>query len=336
MREAGCHVGLPLFLMVGCSDYNLSSNVPPLEAPNAKELESPTRTDEIVQITTPSVDVLWVVDNSSSMSDNQRALTENFPVFFDWFLGSGLDYHIGVVSTDTEAPGHSGKLREAQGVRWIAPDTDQPRDVFTEMATLGVAGSSFESGRDATWLALEHQKNDHNAGFLRDVAESGIHVILVSDENDHSRLTPKDEFIVWMNGLRSDPELVTFNSICNPPGGGLLNAAGKHYIEYTEEIGGILQDIGADDWVGVLDRLGIQAAGLKKEYFLSALPVPETLSVQVELTDGTVLPMPPREWTYDESRNSIRFEEYVPDPLSTVRVDYTVLASVQNSDSFED
>jgi hypothetical protein len=90
-------------LLGGCSDYNLANTAPPLEAPNAKELESPTRTDEIVQLTTPSADVLWVVDNSSSMSDNQRALTDNFPVFFDWFLGSGLDYHIGVVSTDRKS-----------------------------------------------------------------------------------------------------------------------------------------------------------------------------------------------------------------------------------------
>jgi hypothetical protein len=327
-------VALGLF---ACSDYNISSGVPPLQDPNPRALENVTRTDEIVQLTSPSADVLWVVDNSSSMSNNQRALTENFPLFLDWFIGSGLDYHIGVVSTDTVAPDQSGRLRESGGLRWIDPDTDRPRDVFTEMASLGARGSGDEAGRDATWLALEFHAEGDNLGFFREDEASGLHVILVSDENDHSTLTPKGEFIEWMNGLRADPELVTFNSICNPPGSGLVNEAGRAYIEYTEEVGGILQDIRAEDWVGVLDRLGIQAAGLKQEFFLSALPVPETVSVEVELRDGTVLPMPQREWTYDESRNSVRFLEFVPDPLATVRVDYTVLASVHDrEDLFEE
>jgi hypothetical protein len=322
--------------LAACSDYSISNMAPALQAPNPKALASPTHRDEIVQLTTPSADVLWVVDNSSSMSDNQRALTENFPLFLDWFLGSGLDYHIGVVSTDTQAPAHRGKLRaSADGALWIGPDTDAPREAFAEMAGLGIGGSSDESGRDATWFALEQEQDGYNAGFLRDDPESGLHVILVSDENDHSSLVPKDEFIAWMNALRADPEIVTFNSICNPPGSGLMNEAGLHYIDYTTEVGGILQDIRAEDWVGVLDRLGIQVAGLKKEYFLSSLPVPESVAVEVELTDGTVLPMPSREWTYDASRNSVRFHAFVPSPLSTVRIDYTLLASLQDPDAFE-
>ena len=41
--------------------------------------------DRIVQVTVPKVDVLWCVDNSSSMEDEQSALVQAFPVFADWF-----------------------------------------------------------------------------------------------------------------------------------------------------------------------------------------------------------------------------------------------------------
>ncbi len=44
----------------------------PLSQPG--QLEDPTVTDRVVQVTTPEVDVLFVVDNSCSMSDNQKKL----------------------------------------------------------------------------------------------------------------------------------------------------------------------------------------------------------------------------------------------------------------------
>ena len=46
------------------------------------------------------LDILWVIDNSCSMTEEQQALSQNFASFVQYFVGSGLDYHIGVVSTD--------------------------------------------------------------------------------------------------------------------------------------------------------------------------------------------------------------------------------------------
>ena len=52
-------------------------------------------TDVSTQVTTPEVDVLFVIDNSCSMNNEQSELTANFPSFMAYFLDSGLDYHIG-------------------------------------------------------------------------------------------------------------------------------------------------------------------------------------------------------------------------------------------------
>ncbi len=65
------------------------------------------------------VDLLFVVDNSCSMSAYQAALADTFPVVSNYFYGSGIDFHVGVVSTDTDDPSHSGRLRQAGGQKWI-------------------------------------------------------------------------------------------------------------------------------------------------------------------------------------------------------------------------
>src|SRR5690606_32353854 len=101
---------LPLAI-VGCSS-EYRHLVPPDAAviPSPRPLEDETHTDRIRQVTQPMVDVLWVVDDSGSMYDEQVALSSNFPDFFEFFDGSGLDYHIGVVSTDMDASNRKGKL----------------------------------------------------------------------------------------------------------------------------------------------------------------------------------------------------------------------------------
>jgi hypothetical protein len=318
-------------LIAGCQEYNISKPPPAYGGPNPPALANPENIDRIVQVTQPSADVLWLVDNSGSMSDNQRDLANNFPDFMDYFLGSGLDYHIGVVTTDMVKLRFSGKLVESStGERFITPDTPDPMTTFASMAQVGTDGSGTEQGRAAVYTALEIEKNGYNAGFLRDDEESGIHVIAISDEDDAStnNQIPLDEFNGWMNGLRPDDELVTFNSIVNPPGGGLINPPGDKYFAVTSAVGGITQSLLEPDWVSVLDDLGIQVTGLKREFFLSQLPVESTIVVQVHKADGTVIPIESDEYTYSPSRNSITFKSFVPDPLWQVYIQYTVLSSV--------
>jgi hypothetical protein len=327
MRNVGL-VGL--FLLVGCQEYQIGQ-VPPLyEEPNPPELGNPAVQDRIVQVPVSSADVLWVVDNSGSMSNEQDSLATNFPAFMNYFLGSGLDYHIGVVSTDLDAPAQSGKLTMAStGEKYLTPDSEDPMTLFAQMARLGITGSGTEKGRGAAYMALEILKDTYNAGFLRDDPLSGVHMIVITDEADYTTANQeisKDEFVAWANALRAEDELVTWNSICLPPGVPL--DGGDDYVYLTDNIGGIMHDIRQEDWVAVLEALGIQAAGLKREYFLSKMPVVDTIEVKVVLPDGTVIPFQPRDWTYSSARNSVTFDEYLPEPLSEVYIDYTAAASM--------
>src|SRR4051794_9315310 len=89
-----------LALMVGCNDYNLKGTADQAGKYNPPDLAPEVRVDAITQVTIPAVDVLWVIDNSCSMSEEQEALRSNFADFMAYFSDSGLDYHVGVVSTD--------------------------------------------------------------------------------------------------------------------------------------------------------------------------------------------------------------------------------------------
>lgn len=318
-------------LLVACQ--NEQGFVDPGQAfgePNPQVIENEVRTDRLVQLTIPVVDALFVVDNSCSMDAEQALLSANFRDFLEWFQRSGLDYHIGVVSTDMVDPLHAGRLRSVDGRRWVDAATPTPESLFSEMVQMGTNGHWEEKGRAAAYTALEVLREEDNQGFLR--PDSGVHVTVVADENDASGESPisRTEFIDWMNHLRWSQQQVSFSSIVGPLSGcPYVGSPGIEYMEVTRNVGGVVWPICDEDWSDMLDELGFLAVGLSREFFLSARPVVGTVDVKVE--DGpTVLTFEETEdWVYDAVRNSVVFLTFVPDPLSTVVVTYEVRSSDQ-------
>lgn len=316
-----------LALTGGCIEYTPSSTLPPAGIANAKPLEPSSTTDKLVQVTTPEVDILWVIDNSCSMYEEQSALGSNFPAFMNFFLDSGLDYHIGMTSTDYGAL--QGRLVNIGGERWITPQSPNPTVAFGTAAVMGTNGSATEKGRDPTFSALEimTQPGAYNEGFVRENAT--LHMVTISDENDYSNLITRAEFIDYLLNLKVDPDNVTYSAIVTPsnyPGycyGGI--EPGTEYLAVQQAVGGIMWPICNPDWTELLIQLGMQAAGLKREYFLSELPVPGTIQVWVK-EDGTRLNFEEgTDWSYNQVRNSILFNEFVPTALSEVYVKYDLL-----------
>jgi len=314
---------------VACgSDTGFSSDVLVHGEPNPKEVEPPIQTDAVNQVTTPEVDILFVVDNSCSMELNQRLLAENFPSFLEYFTGSGLDYHIGVVSTDMDNPLESGRLQTVGGERWIDDETIGAPAVFEQMTLLGIEGSGDEMGIGATYTALELLEGGHNKGFRRE--DAALHVVVVSDEDDQtdSDLISLSEFIRWMDSQTLSLDDTTFSSVVGPPEGcPEAWAPGLRYLDVTAAVGGVAWSICADDWSVLLEELGLQAAGMKREYVLSQLPVPGTIEVFVidAETGSRYAFFETADWEYDQLRNSITFLEFVPGPLDSVEIRYEVL-----------
>ncbi len=327
---------LPVLCLVGCIQYEFPPNdVGDGVVVNFDLPSTPTNTDSYEQIQKPQVDILWVVDNSCSMDFEQASVAANFPIFMSYFLGSGLDYHIGVVSTDMENIAHSGKLIQAGGLRWITPETPNPEEIFAAMSQLGTGGSSDEEGILAAYAAFELQ-TEWNAGFFRD--EAAVHIVTVSDETD----SPNDpvtlnEFADYLNALRFEDEAVSYNVIVDYPDlpDWPCGSNGTRYVDVRDQVGGVLWSLCNPDWSGALERLGLETAGLKKEYFLSELPVEGTIRVTVE-QDGFFVGFDPwddltqlGDYTYNDERNSFTFVVYVPEPGAVVHIDYDVLAAVE-------
>ena len=349
MHTVRLSVGLALF--AGCGnegglrdqlDFDVSGDPLPLEAA--------TVTDVLIQTTTPSVDILYMVDDSCSMGDDQQLLIDNFPTFMRWFLGSGLDYHIGVVSSDMVDPAAKGKLKGGFGKRWLSSDDTNQIAQFQQMAVLGNRGAFPERGTGAVFFSMENPAAiEFNAGFFRD--QSAIHTIAVSDEKDYSEALndiPMREFINWYDGLKRAADERSFSAIENPNAVS-YRPGGLRYIQVTREIGGVFYDAKKDDWSPALDMLGLRASGRKTEYFLSRVPVDESVRVTVRtpLETGDFLeaeyprafyvgdayvdengdPAADESWTYVPERNSITFLEFVPDDLAEVRIEYVLRSS---------
>jgi len=343
-----------LGLLAGCeNDFYISDGGEFSGVANPPSLATPTKEEVITQVTTPEVDVLWIVDDSCSMAEEQAKLRNNFPEFMYFFLDSGLDYHVGVISTDA-TPVRSGKLQRQAGYYYIDADTPNPVEVFAAMASLGTSGSPDEMGRRVAQKALtDPLVTGYNAGFYRENAS--LHMIVISDENDYSGGTPtRNEFVNWADTLKDDPDTLTWSSIVGPRGGCATAEAGTEYLSLTDTLGGISESICIEDWAPVLEQLGMQAAGLKREYFLSEVPVPGTLTVwvqegrrKIQGIDLAIIEEGASAGDYCETtscftyeynmyRNSVVMLDYVPSPLAKVHVKYELLEGWQPGSGEED
>jgi hypothetical protein len=286
--------------------------------------------DRRVQRLRPAVDVLFVIDNSCSMDAEQQRLAANFPIFAEYFALSGIDYHIGVVSTDVSGAG-AGLLQRVGGESWVDRDTPNPAAVFGQMARLGVGGSFEEQGRSAAYTAIETRGDSpRNEGFERD--DASLHLIFISDEDDVSTNPSPQEFRRWMRNLKDEPDMVTAHALVWPTGASCPDglSEGASYQLYAQWTGGIVGNICDPNWGGFLDELGLQTSGLQTEFFLSELPAdPDAIEVQViqERDDGTQVTLGFEvcdgcDVIYVPRRNSVVFQDLIPGPRDEVVVDY--------------
>lgn len=304
-----------------------------------------TQIDEFEQLGKPKVDILFVIDSSCSMGDEQTALASNFQAFIQFAEAQGLDYHLGVTTADTTR--HSGRLCGGRNCnltglsqnRIVTPrTTPSPAAVFGENAAVGTGSpgsAADESGLRAAEQALTPPNTfGHNAGFVR--SDAVLSLIFISDEPDQSpgNVDYYINFFLSIKGFRNT-NLFSASAITAPvaPGatsgncsgpGGNASATGR-YIAVAERTGGVFQSICTADWSRSLEDLSTTAFGFKSRFFLTNQPVVTTLKVFI---DGVELPAQTMggtiNWTYDFSTNSVNFAPYAtPEPGSQIRVEYS-------------
>ncbi len=65
---------------------------------------------------TPKLDILWMIDNSGSMCQEQKALRDNFDEFINVLAEIDLDFHLGITTTHYITPDHESTLGKREPV----------------------------------------------------------------------------------------------------------------------------------------------------------------------------------------------------------------------------
>lgn len=278
-----------------------------------------TVTDTFQQNPTPA-DVLFVVDNSCSMMEEQANLGANLAAFLSFAQGQGVDYQIAVTTTDVDPGGQQGQFVGVN--RIITPLTSNVSQIFQANVNVGIAGATVEQGLEAAYMALTAPNiAGHNAGFIR--PHASLAVIFVSDEEDQSPrpLSFYQNFLanVKPNGNYTISAIAgTTNPECSSPDG--IGDYAPRYITTAQSAGGVVESICSSNWGQSLTNIGLASFGLSATFDLSSTPVPNTISVTV---NGT--PAPTTTWSYDQNTNTITFAQgQVPAAYANVGITYTV------------
>lgn len=317
-------------------------------------------TDTFRQDSKPKADILVVVDDSCSMSEEQQRFDANFNSFVKYAVSAQIDFQIGITTTD---PGTSvkGRLKASPaGVKLFKPTTPNLEQQFGATIQVGINGSATETCLEPAVAALTAPLITDpaaNAGLLRQ--DAVLAVVCVTDATDQST-QPASFYFNQLANIKGAqrPGMFSYNVVgpflqnpgsipgCSYDGNG---DDGKHAY-MVAQTNGVKEEICATDWARALENIGKNAFGFRTNFFLTARPdltsmrgievgidsIPCTSTTQCgsnqvcSMTSGHCV-LPPTDsrgakvWEYDATNNSINFEPlYVPEPGKTLTVTYQV------------
>lgn len=211
-----------------------------------------------------AADLLFLVDNSCSMLDEQQKLGNRLPDHLLAVLEAArVDYRLAVVPTDHENAAEESVLSNTGGFGWIEPGTPNRDEVLADLVQVGTSGSQDDQpGLEAVSRTLSSDVLDSaNGGFLR--PDASLAVVVVSHRDDHSAMTP-EELAEELLGQMPDRPSVAFHSLVYTDGAD----RGTKYIAVSHQVGGIVADLVESDWNRYFESLALATAEP------GAMPVP--------------------------------------------------------------
>jgi hypothetical protein len=358
---------LALLACMGCGTDRLIQATPP-----------GFRQDVFTQDAASRIDVLWVIDNSGSMQPRQEALAASLNRFMELFSRGLIDYRIAVTTTDVISD--QGAFYGNPAI--IDPSLPDPVAAFRNNVRVGTSGKGHEEGFEAALLAITREKESaaevlgqrqectdqcpagaqalacaeecaelYSPQFMR--PEAHLYIVFVSDEVEQSfgeglyfqrffesALGPGNEGAVSASAICGD--------VPTPP---CQAEPGTRYVALAEATGGIVGSICDSSFDSHLERLALDAVGLKRKFSLAVVPDVTTLEIEVRYRCDTPLEQrgscetlkngcagkgpeyqglscvppagEPNGWTWEASTNSVFFNgDSVPGLRSAIVVSY--------------
>jgi hypothetical protein len=287
-------------------------------------------------------DLLFVIDNSGSMSPLQQNLTNNFNSFIQQFVTKGYDFQLAVTTSDAYLAGAfwdndptRAKFRDGvgsihTGVFTILPSTPNLINTFVTNASQGSGGSGDERIFSSFKAALS---SPLNSGFVRQ--NSFLGVVILSDEDDFSNPTRKegdfstgdhdynqpgletvDSYISYLDGLTGTTgatrrytvsAITVLDQACQTQHAQAAPTTiiGQRYIDMANKTGGVLGSVCDTSFANSMQKIQQRIVELSSQFYLDAKPVDGSISVVV---NGVTVPQDGTDgWSYDPNANSVVF-----------------------------
>lgn len=273
------------------------------------------------------VDILFMMDNSSSMLQYQNKFSLQVPQMLEKLNALKLDYHIGVTTSDMRTGATGGDLIGSPN--FVTSATPDLINVLASRVKVGQTGSDLERGLESLKSVFSPSmlSGDHRQ-FLRD--DALLVVIFLTNEDDYSAESTTS-YISFMDQLKPPFEdgqsswianfigVVSIDSDCNTTGD--FKEAGLRYMDLVAASGGRNESICKTSLAQAVNNIRARILEVMTDFKLSRKPLIETISV---LINGQKIAQDPENgWSYDAAGNFIRFHgTAVPKADDQIVVDF--------------
>ena len=329
-----------MLILIGCDKGGSNFSV----------LSTTAQFEQQVTFEPRKIDVLFVVDNSGSMSSSQTALANNFPSFINYFNSKGYDYRIAVTTSDAYYGDQfvsSGcslcnlnqtKFKSGTTPKLYVLESTTPNiaAAFAQNINVGVSGSGDERVFSSFKAALN---SSLNVGFHRPAAF--LSVIIVSDEEDfsHNDINMNESYTqvtlhtvasykTYLEGFtagqaNTDFHVSTISILDNACKTALGSGRkiGTRYMELADATGGSKNSI-CGTFDSVLNNISTHIAEqIKAQFFLTRTPIVTSIRVIIE---SILIPQDAvNGWTYDAATNSVSVHgTYTPAAGASITINF--------------
>lgn len=250
-----------------------------------------------------AVDILWSIDSSGSMSEEQKNLADGAAQFFNALNTAGVDYRLAVNTHDARYCTSLRTLNDKKSV-FIDRNTANAQAEWASLAQPGTWGSATETG---FYCVNKVDLTEFDRPNVKNL------VVFVSDEPENetfngnypirNNYTIRD-FSEYKNDFLSTQATYfsivgtssqirnTFNDrvpsygqpdwSCRGEGGGA--EGGAHFKEISRITGGSSASIcaNASSWNVMFDEIIKAASGLASQFKLTHSPIPSSVEVKVD------------------------------------------------------
>lgn len=191
------------------------------------------------------LDVIWVIDDSSSMLEHQSNLKENIRHFFKVFdEEKTVDYQMGIVTTGLRVVKDP---ENNQPFRLMSSATVDERNEFMKQLLVGTAGNPSEKGTEAIYEFIHSQPN-----FIR--PSSQVQINLLTDEDDETDVHGVHVARSLLQKLQSEGHQVTINLIA-------IGGSTKRYQQHLHGFNLHFYPLLSDDFSKDLRKLAAKSIG---------------------------------------------------------------------------